>query len=381
MSGLNRTFVLGIVSLFVMNEVRADPILQTNLVSNQSGVAKITDAALVNPWGISSSPTSPFWVSNNGIGTATLYSVTGTDNPTKLGLTVTIPGDGSVTGQVNTFGGLLNAFNGDNFLFVSEDGTISGWRGALGTNAERFQVADTANVYKGSAFANVGGHSYLYSANFRSGAIDVLKGDTGAPNLTGNFTDPGLPSGFAPFNIQKLGNFLYVTYAKQDAAKHEEVTGAGLGFVSKFDLNGNFLGRVAGQGTLNAPWGLAIAPTGYGSFAGDLLVGNFGDGRINVYDSGTNAFLGQLSDLSGNPIAIDGLWGLIPGNGASGGNANEIYFTAGPNDEANGIFGALVAVPEPSQAVLVAAFLVVAFGAGFGRRLAIKRSAGMTSPR
>jgi uncharacterized protein (TIGR03118 family) len=373
MRDFKRMVLFGIVGLLATTETRADPVVQINLVSNQPGVARIQDASLVNPWGVSYSPTSPFWVSNNGTGTSTLYTVNASDIPTKAGLTVTIPGDGSVTGQVNTTGGLLSPFNGDNFLFVSEDGTISGWRGALGTNAERLQLADPANVYKGSAFANVGGHSYLYSANFRTGAIDVLKGDAAAPSLAGKFTDPGLPSGFAPFNIQNLGGTLYVAYAKQDTAKHDEMPGAGLGFVSKFDLNGNFLGRVATQGTLNAPWGLAIAPASFGSLAGDLLVGNFGDGRINAYNLATNTFVEQLSDTSGKPLAIDGLWALIPGNGSGAGNSGEIYFTAGPNDETNGLFGALLAVPEPSQPVLLATILFTGLGVSFGRRLWVNR--------
>ena len=187
MSDFKRTVFLGIVSLLATTETRADFIAQTNLVSNQSGVARIMDPNLVNPWGVSYSPTSPFWVSDNGTGVATLYSVTAADIPTKVGLTVTIPGDGSVTGQVNTTGGLLNPFNGDNFLFVSEDGTISGWRGAIGTTAEVLQLPDANNVYKGAAFENFGGHSYLLSANFHTGKIDVLKGDNGAPDLAGKF--------------------------------------------------------------------------------------------------------------------------------------------------------------------------------------------------
>jgi uncharacterized protein (TIGR03118 family) len=380
MRGFNRTLVLGVLGLIATTEARADPVVQTNLVSNQPGVAKITDPNLVNAWGTSYSPTSPFWVSNNGTGTSTLYSVNASDLPTKLGLTVTIPGDGSVTGQANTAGGLLTPFNGNNFLFVSEDGTISGWRGALGTTAEVLQLSNPTNVYKGSAFENFGGHSYLLSANFHTGNIDILKGDTSAPDLAGKFTDPGIPNMFAPFNIQNLGGTVYVAYAKQGAG-NDEADGAGLGFVSKFDLNGNFIGRVASQGTLNAPWGLAIAPTSFGSFAGDLLVGNFGDGRINAYNLGTNAFVGQLTDPSGNPIAIDGLWALIPGNGSGAGSASEIYFTAGPNGEENGLFGALAAVPEPSQMVLFATILAGAAGAKFGRRLVVSRPADTTSPR
>jgi uncharacterized protein (TIGR03118 family) len=199
-----------------------------------------------------------------------------------------------------------------------------------------------------------GGHSYLLSANFATGNIDVLKGDSGAPNLTGKFTDPNLPAGYAPFNISVLGNRIYVTYALQNGK--DDSPGPGHGIVNAFDLNGNLLGRIGAMGALNSPWGLAIAPSGFGSLSGDLLVGNFGDGRINVFSAnpGSPSFLGQLTDAStGNPLAIDGLWGLIPGNGASAGNLHDIYFTAGPNNEAGGVFGVLQSVPEPSSAALM----------------------------
>jgi uncharacterized protein (TIGR03118 family) len=356
--------LMGIASLLAATELRAGPVVQTDLVSDQSGVAQIQDPNLVNPWGMSFSAGSPFWVSNNGTGTSTLYTVNALDVVAKSGLTVTIPGDGTVTGQVNTSGGLFNPFNKDSFLFVSEDGTISGWRGALGTSAEVLQTADPANVYKGSAFANTGGHSYLYAANFRNGTIDVLKGDSGAPSLTGTFSDPTLPSGFAPFNIEKIGNFLFVTYAKQDAAKHDEEAGTGLGIVSKFDLNGNFLGRVGSQGTLNAPWGMTIAPTSFGALAGDLLVGNFGDGRISAFNLSTNTLDGQLTDPTGAVLSIDGLWALSTGNGGSAGSSMQrVFFTAGPDGESHGLFGSLSAVPEPST--MGPAGLAALAGAGY----------------
>ena len=327
----------------------------TNLVTNDQAInpAQIADPSLVNAWGISHSAGSPFWVSDNGTGVSTLYTVNpATQVTSKNGLTVTIPGDGSVTGQA--FSAVAGQFNGDTFLFVSEDGTISSWRGALGTTAETLLPGSAANVYKGTAQANIGGSVYLYSANFKAGTVDVSKGAAGDPNLTGNFIDPTLPSGFAPFGIANLGGTIYVTYAKQDATRHDDVAGAGNGYVSAFDLQGKFLGRVGSQGTLNSPWGLALAPSSFGTFAGDLLVGNFGDGTINVFDTMTDSFLGQLAGADKNPLMIDGLWGLITGNGGSGGSAQDIYFSAGPNGESAGLFGVIAAIPEPGTLALMA---------------------------
>lgn len=366
-------FLAALLTLAVCGQAaRADFFTTLNLVTDDQAAnpAQTTDNHLKNAWGISFSPTSPFWVSSNGAGLSTLYNVDPLTNvTTKQALEVVIPGDGSVTGQV--FNG-SSAFNGDRFLFVNEDGTISGWRAALGTNAEVLQTGFSTNVYKGTTLVTVGGNSYLLSANFKSGNIDVLKSDSGAPNLSGNFTDPNLPSGFAPFNIQLLGDKLYVAYAKQGSGNDEQ-TGSGLGIVDVFDTQGNLISRVGSNGgPLNAPWGLTIAPASFGNFAGDLLVGNFGDGTINAFDLATNSFVGQLAGSNGNPLVIDGLWGLTPGNGGSAGNANTIYFSAGPGGESHGLFGALLrnevnSVPEPSTLILglIAAGM---FTAGWGLR-------------
>ncbi|MBI2825551.1 MAG: TIGR03118 family protein [Planctomycetia bacterium] len=322
----------------------------SNLVTDDQTVnaATIADTDLKNAWGVSYSPTGPFWVSDNATGKATIYSVDpGTNVPVKAGLVVSIPGDGSITGQAFNAAGASN-FNGDLFLFVSEDGTVSGWRSALGSNAEVLALSSPDNVYQGAAFASVGGNGYLYAANFKTGRIDVLKGATGAPDLPGSFTDPTIPSGYAPFNIENLGGTLYVTYAQQDAAKHDDVPGAGHGFVTAFDTSGNFLQRIASAGVLNSPWGLAIAPAGFEGLDGDLLVGNFGDGTINAFNLTTLANDGPLKDTQGATIAIDGLWALAAGNGGQGGNTHLVYFTAGPGDETHGLFGSLASVPEPS---------------------------------
>jgi len=356
-SRLSAFFFATTTAIFVSSSLaRGGSYAATNLVTDNPSInqAQITDPNLVNPWGVSFSPTSPFWVSNNGTGTSTLYSVgPATGLVTKQGLTVSIPGQGNVTGQVFNGG---SQFNGDRFLFVSEDGTISGWRGALGTVAEILQSPSNDNNYKGLALAAVGGNTYLYAANFRSGAIDVIKGDAGAPDLTGKFLDPNLPAGYAPFNIQLLDGKLYVTYALQDASKSDDVPGAGHGIVSVFDTNGNLISRVASGGIptspLNSPWGVAVAPSNFGQFAGDLLVGNFGDGRINAYDLATNTFEGQLKGTDGTPLVIPGLWALTLGNDGSAGSSSKLYFTAGPGGESHGLFGAISSVPEPSTAVL-----------------------------
>ncbi|HYP67810.1 MAG TPA: TIGR03118 family protein [Thiobacillaceae bacterium] len=343
-----------------------------NLVTDDqtAHAASITDPNLKNAWGVSFSATSPFWVSDNGTGKATLYTVNPlTDATTQGALIVTIPGAGNPTGQVFN---PTSAFNADRFLFVSEDGTVSGWRGALGTNAEVLATADPANVYKGAAFAMIGGNSYLYAANFGTNKIDVFP-SSGAPSLSGSFTDPGIPSGFAPFNIRNLNGILYVTYAKTNGSG-DDVAGTGNGFVSAFDLNGNFLGRIGSQGALNSPWGLEIAPASFDELAGDLLVGNFGDGTVNVFDPVAHAFLGQLSAIGGGALQIGGLWALTVGNDGNAGSSDKLYFSAGPDDEAHGLFGVLHAqpgsglfqpgsgtVPEPGTLPLSAAGLLAAW--------------------
>jgi uncharacterized protein (TIGR03118 family) len=334
------------LTLFTANVI-ATPVSgygQTNLVSDIPGRAAHTDANLKNPWGISFAPTTPFWVSDNGTGLASLYN--GSGSPRSLVVTIPVPvgGMSAPTGQV--FNG-SSAFSGDVFLFATEDGTIAGWRGALGTSAETL-VDDSAGgaVYKGLALAQVASDHYLYAADFHNGRINVIP-EAGAPALTGNFTDPTLPAGYAPFNVQSIDGQLYVAFAKQQAGSDDEEAGRGNGYVSVFDFNGNFVRRFASQGSLNAPWGMALAPAGWGPLGGRLLIGNFGDGLINAFDS-TGTLVGSVADLHGTNLVNDGLWGLSFGNGGPGFNPNSLYLTAGLNDESNGLFARIDAVPEPA---------------------------------
>lgn len=320
---------------------------ETDLVSDIPGRALHVDPNLVNPWGITASATSPMWVSDNGAGVTTLYNGAGI----ALALVVTIPkpdgsDGGTPTGTV--FNGIGAEFNGDRFLFATEDGTIAGWNPAVNPTRARIEVdrstVGEGAVYKGLAIGNNGTSDHIYATNFRFGTIETFDAGYHMVSLSGSFADPGIPAGFAPFNIQNLGGLLFVTYAKQDAVKHDDVAGAGNGFVDVFDLNGNLLRRLASGGTLNSPWGLAIAPSTFGNFHNNLLVGNFGDGRINAFDLATGRLRGQLKSETNAPVQIDGLWALRVGNGGpapNGGDPNAVYFTAGLNDEADGLFGTI----------------------------------------
>ncbi len=347
---------------------------QTDLVTSA------TDPDLINPWGISFSATSPFWVSDNGAGKATLYNSTGT----KQGLIVSMPaGSEPITGQV--FSGSVT-FNGDLFIFASENGTIAGWRGALGTTAEQLFAVPNA-VYKGLAIS--GSKDTLYAANFRAGTIDVFDSTHSAP--IGFFSDPTAPAGYAPFNIQNLGGKFFVTFAQQDGAKHDDVAGVGHGFIDVFDpVTHTFTRLVTGSaagGTvtaLDSPWGVALAPATFGDFAGALLVGNFGDGEINAFNQNTGAFLGTLSDITSNPIVNPGLWGLTFGNGGNGGDQTALYFTAGGADEDTGLFARITirgaAVPEPSTLILLGSGAAILLVSAFRlRRQPSPRSEGSAS--
>jgi uncharacterized protein (TIGR03118 family) len=324
---------------------------QTNLVSDLPGLAQLTDPDLVNPWGLAAGPATPAWVADNGTDKATIYPGFVNGSPIqKAGLVVNIPG-GAPTGQVfNPTPGFVvrsGAASGPAlFLFDSEAGLVTGWNPGVPPPPPSTQAQVGASVpdaiYKGLAIATTPAGTFLYGADFHHGRIDVFDSGFNRVHLSGSFRDRGLPRGFAPFNIQELGGLLYVAYAKQDAAAEDEVAGPGLGFVDVYSTSGHLLRRLLRRGHLNAPWGLVLAPAGFGRFSGDLLVGNFGDGRINAYDPTTGAFRGHLRHEDGSPIEIEGLWALRFGNGVTG-NPTTLLFTAGIDDEAHGLFGAIEA--------------------------------------
>jgi uncharacterized protein (TIGR03118 family) len=338
---------------------------QTNLVSDTPGAAPTIDPNLINPWGIANSATSPFWVSDNGMGVTTVY--TGAGTKVNVGgldaITIATPpgqtSPASPTGDVfNSAGSGFDITSGGHtgssvFIFATEDGTISGWNPTVNPASSVLAVDNsqggTGAVYKGLAIGQTADGTFLYAANFRNGTVDVFDQNFKQVN---SFTDPNVPAGFAPFNVQVLDNHLFVTFAMQDPTKHDDVPGVGHGFVDEFDLQGNLLQRVASGGALDSPWGLAIAPPGFGEFANDLLVGNFGDGTINVFDPKNDHFLGKLEDANGAPITIFDLWALVPGTGNAGTDPNKIYFTAGVKNEAHGLFGSLAAIPESNNSAM-----------------------------
>ncbi len=329
--------------------------LATNLISDQPGVAPITDPNLVNPWGIGLSPTGgAFWISDNHNGLTSLYS--GDVNGSPLTAPAFLPTVNTQTpdptGQVfNPFGqSNPNAFvvsdgNGHSgpaaFIFASESGILSGWNPAVpppppSTTAQVAFTSSTGAVFKGIAIGtDATGNPALFVTDFHNGKIDVFNSNF---QLTTQFSDPTIPAGFAPFNVADIGGKLYVTYAKQDAAGHDDVRGLGNGFIDVFDTSGHSK-RLVSHGALNSPWGLTIAPANFGKFSKALIVGNFGDGWLHAYNPTTGALMGTLDDGHGHPLVIDGLWALTFGNGKSAGDTNALYFTAGPGGEAHGLFG------------------------------------------
>jgi uncharacterized protein (TIGR03118 family) len=336
--------------------------VQTNLVSDLASNHPVTvDQNLMNPWGLVASATSPWWISDNHAGVSTLYNG---NTGAKIPLTVTIPSPSAPTGGSPT-GIVSNSSTADflvsgpgtaaHFIFATEDGTIAAWnsgsKAVIKVDNSSVPTAANGAVYKGLAMGSINSANYLYAANFRAGTVDVFDSSfhqvsLGSGAVSGKFKDSHIPRGFAPFGIANINGDLFVTYAKQDSAKHDDAKGPGRGFVDEFDTSGHLIQRIAARGMLNSPWGLAVAPSSFGHFSGDLLVGNFGDGRINALKpTGHGQFRsdGQLRDPQGKPITIDGLWGLAVGNGGMAGPSSTLFFTAGINGEQDGLFGTLTA--------------------------------------
>jgi uncharacterized protein (TIGR03118 family) len=346
----------------------ANEYTQTNLISDIPGVARITDPNLVNPWGQAAIGASPLWVADNGSDVSTLYTgglkqQDGTLSvpvlfPAGAPLVVKIEGGaptgaiGNTTGSTTDF--LVHTAAGTGpatFIFSSENGVITAWnRNFSGTDAQVVGNGAARAVYKGLALATVGQSNYLYATDFRHARIDVFDGDfnrirfPSGPFARKAFVDPYIPDGFAPFGIQLINNLLYVSYAEQDIHRHDDVAGLGNGFVDIFSTSGALQTRLISRGDLNSPWGLVLAPSTFGGFAGDLLVGNFGDGLIHAYDPNTGKEAGALTNTDGNTIAINGLWGLRFGNGTFA-DPGTLVFTAGIADESHGLLGEITPAP------------------------------------
>jgi uncharacterized protein (TIGR03118 family) len=329
---------------------------QRNLVADSvEAKAENVDPHLVNPWGIAFNPFGFVWVADNHTGVSTLYD--GDGHPQSL--VVTIPP--AVAGRIGNPTGVV--YNGSGsfvvtvgklaaparFLFASEDGGISAWAPAVdATNAIRvFPITTKSDaIYKGLAIGADGTRALLYASDFHNNKVDVFDASFTRVTLPGKpFVDPRLPQGYAPFGIQAISGDIYVTFAKQDAARTDEVAGAGFGFVSVFAPNGQFVRRVVSHGALNAPWGMALAPANFGRFSNRLLVGNFGDGKINAYDLDTGKFAGPLRGANHQPLAIEGLWGIAFGNGLQNQPVDTLFFAAGPGDEEHGLYGRLDVIP------------------------------------
>ena len=339
----------------------------TALVSSNAGVVKTTtiiDANLSNPWGLAVAPGLPFWIADNNSNVATLYSgkgaiqtidVTGS-NAVGIAIPASAAGvQANPTGQVyNGNGGfLISTSNGQEtalFIFDGEGGTIAAWAmdsGAAAVTAYDDGVVNGAShaVYKGLALGTVNGASFLYATDLHNNKIDVFDTNFAKPaDMQGKFIDPNMPTGFVPFGILALNNQLYVTYAMRDGAMHDEITGAGLGYVDVFDFSGSFISRFASAGVLNAPWGIALAPAGFGSLAGDVLIGNFGDGTINIFTPNGSSLatsVGPLTVSNCVTATIPGLWSLVFGNGDSDKPLTTLFYTAGFADQTDGVFGSI----------------------------------------
>jgi len=324
----------------------------TSLVSNVNSASNPysgsnADPNLVNAWGIAFNPQGFVWVANNGTSTSTLYDGNGVPQSLVVSIPAGSSGPAKPTGIVFNGSSAFTVSQGgvsgaSVFIFAGEGGTISGWSPGVDMTKAVIAVdnASKGKIYKGLAIASVGGAPRLYAADFHNGVVDVFDGAFAPVVVSGAFVDPTLPAGYAPFGIQAIGSQIFVSYAKQDAQGEDEVAGSGLGAVDVFDTAGNLVKRlIPVGGSLNAPWAMVMAPAGFGPFGNDLLVGNFGDGKINVFDPASGAFIGTLSNGNGTPLVFDGLWGLAFGNGINAQPTGTLFYAAGPADESNGVYG------------------------------------------
>jgi uncharacterized protein (TIGR03118 family) len=339
---------------------------QHNILSDGFIPADHTDSNVVNAWGLVAGPTTPWWIADNGTGKTTLFNIA----TNAIQATFTVPGAGGAQG--NPTGVVFNGGTGfvvnngvgapspARFIFSSEDGTLSAFKGApIVTVVPNPQAPAHGAIYKGLAIDSATAGTRLYATDFHNGKVDIFDSSFHAVTIAGAFTDPNIPAGFAPFGIQNIGGTIYVTYALQDEDQEDDVAGPGNGFVDAYDTSGNLIRRVASAGELNSPWGLALAPADFGRFSGDLLVGNFGDGRIHAFDptqltsDGEFEAVGLMHSAGGPPVQIDGLWALQFGHGTTASSANglttTLFFTAGPAHEDHGLFGSLVPVSPPGR--------------------------------
>lgn len=316
------------------------------LVSDGAVAAAHIDGNLKNPWGIVFNPNGFVWVADNGTNVATLYDGNGVPQSLIVAIPSGTNGSASPTGIVfNGTQSFTVTENGKSgvaaFIFAGEGGTITAWAPAVGPTNAFVMYDDGAGgaVYKGLALATMNNANFLYATDFHNNKIDVFNTSFSKVSMPGAFTDPAIPAGFAPFGIQAIGSNLFVTYAKQDAAKHDDVAGAGLGMVDVYDTAGNLKQHFATGGPLNAPWGIAQAPANFGSMSGAILIGNFGDGTINAFNASNGLSMGPLIGSNGNAIVEPGVWGIAFGNNLSNQPSNTLFFAAGPNDEADGVYG------------------------------------------
>jgi len=427
MNPLRRRIAFALLALLapaIPGRAANQAVLQTDLAVDSAATDPthttahtLIDPQLINPWGVSFTGGSPFWVSDNGTGMATLYTSAGVRNaalappiPISNGTAFDNANSGpeasllgSPTGQVasgaftipTTVTGLGTPVTGgagtaSTFIFATEGGTIAAWNGGVGNNpaitvVDNSNHTDTGAVYKGLAVDTVNGQSFLLAANFRAGTIDIFDHNFHKVSSIpggGSFVDPNLPTGYAPFNVAVLNGKVYVAYALQDTGAHDDKAGLGNGIVDVYSTTGTNLQRLVTNGNTNvlggaldSPWGLTIAPGSFGSLAGDLLVGNFGNGRINAFNPTTGAFDGFLTSNTGSQLVIPGLWDITTGGTGGNGDPNTLFFTAGPRFETAGVFGILDATPEPASIIQA----LTAAG-GLGLFFYLRRKASQAQP-